>query len=180
MHKNDNGGSYNTGYSNYGDFNSGDGNKGNCNSGDCNSGDRNSGYSNSGDRNSGMFNTDSPKMRMFNKDSEYTFAEFRDKFGVREIVLPVSAWVDRRDLTEEEKKSAGGYPGCNRKLGYKESWARGWRDATEEEKDWYRNLPNFDSDIFEEITGIDVGEEVEELTLEAICKELGRNVKIIK
>lgn len=51
-------------------------------------------------------------------------------------------------------------------LTYKEAWAEYWGRASEEDKKWFQNLPNFDPKIFAEITGIDVsdslsGQEVE-------------------
>ncbi len=51
-------------------------------------------------------------------------------------------------------------------LSYKEAWAEGWKKATQEQKDWYKSFPNFDAEIFFEITGIRIdkdnliGEEV--------------------
>ena len=148
-----------------------------------NSGNRNSGDYNSGDYNSGMFNTDEPKMRMFNKDSEYTYTEFCNKFGYGDISIPITAWINKDRMTDDEKKSVNGWSemgGYLKTLGYKEAWAKAWSEADKEQKDWYKNLPNFDNDIFFEITGIKVDEEVEEMTLAQVCEKLGKTVKIIK
>ena len=183
-----NSGNYNRGDRNSGDFNSGHFNSGNYNRGDRNSGHRNSGHFNSGDynsgkRNSGMFNTDEPKMRMFNKDSDYTYSEFRNKFGYKDILLSLTIWIYKEHMTDKEKKSVDGWSergGYLKTLDYKEAWAKAWSEASEKQKNWYKNLPNFDADIFEEITGIKVKEEVEEMTMEDVCKALGKTIKIKK
>ena len=149
----------NTGEENSGNYNSGNCNSGNCNSGYYNSGDYNSGYYNSGDRNSGWFNTDEPKMRMFGKESEYTLTEFRNKFGYNDIDLPLNAWIYLIEMTEDEKKEfpiALQMDGYLKTLDYKEAWKVAWERASKEQKEWYKNLPNFDKDIFLEITGIDI------------------------
>ena len=178
-----NSGDRNSGNFNSGDFNSGDRNSGDRNSGNYNSGHRNSGYFNSGDRNSGMFNTDEPKMRMFNKDSDYTYSEFRNKFGYKDILLSLTIWIYKEHMTDKEKKSVDGWSergGYLKTLDYKEAWAKAWSEASERRKDWYKNLPNFDKDIFFEITGIKIDEEVEEMTMEDVCKALGKTIKIKK
>ena len=131
------------------------------NTGYHNSGDRNSGDYNSGNCNSGWFNTDDPKMKMFNKESEYTLTQFREKFGWNDIYLPVCSWINKDDMTDEEKKEVSGWSemgGYLKTLSYKEAWAKAWNEATEIQKNWYKNLPNFDAKIFEEITGINVSE----------------------
>jgi hypothetical protein len=164
---NRNSGYSNSGYGNSGDWNSGDRNSGNWNSGYGNSGDRNSGNGNSGNWNSGnwnsgIFNTNEPKMRAFNKDSDMTYSEFRAKFGYEDIQLPLNEWRDKSNMTDEEKKSVEGWEtmgGYLKTLGYKEAWAAGWAKATDEQKKWYKSLPNFDADIFFEITGIKIGGE---------------------
>ena len=159
----------NTGYNNIGHRNSGHRNSGDYNSGYCNSG-----HYNSGGYNSGWFNTNEPKMRMFNKDSDYTYPEFRDKFGHNDVFLPVCSWINKKDMTDQEKKDVlswetmGGYL---KTLSYKEAWAKAWSEASEEQKDWYKNLPNFDSSIFKEITGIDLKEEMIEIKGKKFSKD---------
>jgi hypothetical protein len=166
-----NSGNRNSGYGNSGNWNSGYGNSGYGNSGDWNSGDRNSGIWNSGDWNSGIFNTNEPKMRAFNKETDMTYTEFRNKFGYMDIDFPLNIWIDAKDMTDQEKEDHVGWEtteGYLKTLSYKEAWQEGWKNATQEQKDWYKNLPNFDAGIFKEITEIDVkddfnlkGEEVE-------------------
>lgn len=54
---------------------------------------------------------------------------------------------------------------------------------SKEERQEYLDIPHFNWEWFTYITWIkpeDVEEQVEEMTVEQICKELGRNIKIIK
>ena len=157
-----NSGDCNSGYCNSGNYNSGDCNSGDCNSGyrnsgDCNSGNYNSGDYNSGDYNSGFFNTDEPTIRLFNKDT----GKKRVDITIPYIQLPVTIWVGDSEMTNDEKVAnpqfhiAGGYL---KKLEYKDAWREAWSKLTAEVKQQFLNLPNFDADIFLEITGVDVRE----------------------
>lgn len=65
------------------------------------------------------------------------------------------------------------------KLTYKQ-WDESWKDIPTEMLEYIKSLPEFDSDIFKEITGVDIAEQVEEMTVEQVCKALGKNIKIIK
>ena len=139
MDSKNNSGYYNSGDYNSGDYNSGNRNSGYYNSGNYNSGNWNSGYYNSGDCNSGHFNTDEPNVRMFNKDTNLK----RSDLGIPYIDLKLTEWNSKTNSLITRT--------------YKEAWELAWKEMTEEIKDKFLNLPNFDADIFEEITGIEVG-----------------------
>ena len=86
-------------------------------------------------------------------------------------------------MTDEEKKADPQF--CARK-GYlktyewKEAWSNFWRETDESNRKKFLNLPNFDSEIFKEITGIDVSKsEPKKMTVAEIAKELGYEVEII-
>ena len=157
-----NSGNYNSGNKNSGDLNSGSYNSGNYNSGSYNSGDSNSGNYNSGDWNkcdgsNGIFCTEEPTIRIFDKDTDMTLNEFRkSKYGkaLRSVKLKLTEWIE---YTEEEmkedddKKATKGYL---KNYTYKEACANWWSELTEENKEIIMNIPNFDADKFEEITGI--------------------------
>ena len=158
--ENGNSGDNNSGDNNSGDWNSGDYNSGDLNSGDNNSGDWNSGDYNSGNSNSGYFNTITPKIKLFNKDTEFTESEFLEKYDypLSYFNIKLTDWIFESDMTTTEKKkhqeykTAGGYL---KTYSYKEAWKISFEekcDKTAAEKTV--NLPNFDYDIFEEITGI--------------------------
>lgn len=173
-----NSGNCNNGYGNSGDHNSGnwnrgsknigDRNRGHCNSGDCNSGSRNSGDCNNGDWNatdysSGCFNTEQQKIYLFNKPSEWTFVDWFTSYS-RAVLLNApcgTKWVDEYRMTKEEKAE---HPEYKKACGYlykytnadRQNW---WNRLSEKCKDAVKSIPNFDADIFKEITGIDVGED---------------------
>ena len=157
-----NSGSWNSGDGNSGDGNSGDWNSGTRNSGDWNSGSgnsgsRNSGSWNSGDGNSGMFNTTDPFVRLFNKDTNLT----RGSLNIPSFLyFKLTQWVSHDTATEEEKaehkqdiETCGGFL---KTLAYKDAFKRAWVNAGNEERQQVQNLPNFDADIFFEISGIRV------------------------
>ena len=56
---------------------------------------------------------------------------------------------------------------------YKRAWNVAWNKLSNKEKKEFTDLPYFDKTIFLEITGIEIKEnDVEEMTLSEICKEL--------
>ena len=164
---NRNSGNRNSGNRNSGDWNSGDRNSGDCNSGDWNSGnwnsgDCNSGNWNSGNWNSGLFNSNEPCVRMFNKMTD----KKRDNVQIPSwCYFDLTVWVSHDTATEEEKEAhkveietCGGFL---KTLEYKEAWRLAWNKASIEERKKLFGLPNWDNEVFKEITGIDAEAEVE-------------------
>lgn len=162
-----NSGDDNSGDGNSGNYNSGDDNSGNWNSGNYNSGDKNSGNFNSGDWNktcfsNGCFNTELPKIFLFNKPSDWTYQDWLGS-DARYILMncPTNAltWVWDYNMTEEEKEQhpeysvTGGFLKNIEKETGRQMW---WDGLSDRKKDIVMSLPNFDKDIFKEITGIDV------------------------
>ena len=148
----------NSGNNNSGNFNSGDYNSGDYNSGYYNSGDYNSGYYNSGKYNSGLFNSNTPTLRMFNKVSDWTWDDYYNS-GVYRLITKMTQciWVESKDMTEDEKKSnpnydlVGGYLSV---IPLKDAWVKLWSTLTEDERGEFYKLPNFDWEVFTEITSI--------------------------
>ena len=176
-----NSGDYNSGDWNSGDYNSGDWNSGNYNSGNYNSGNYNSGKHNSGDSNSGdwnsgdwnktdfssgCFNTKEQKILMFDKPSEWTLNDWWNSEArklLNQIQYNVLEWICLEDMTNEEKKL---HPECKTIGGYLKKFDRTecnqiwWNSLSNMERDIIRNIPNFDEEIFKEITGIKIEKEV--------------------
>lgn len=164
-----NSGDSNSGYRNSGDYNSGNYNSGDYNSGDYNNGDYNSGDYNSGDWNkcdfsNGVFNTISPRIYLFNKPSEWTFRDWMKSdacYLLYQIPKDVIEYIRFSDMTDEEKaahpeaKTTGGYL---KNIDSSESASIWWSELSEERKTIITKIPNFDKEIFKEITGIDVDE----------------------
>ena len=167
-----NSGDWNSGNRNSGDWNSGNRNSGNRNSGDWNSGNRNSGDWNSGNRNSGdwnktcfsngCFNTESPKIFLFNKPSDWTYQDWLNsdaRYILMDCPSNVLSWIWEDDMTDEEKEQhpeysvTGGFLKHIEKETGRQMW---WDGLSDRKKDIVMQLPNFDKDIFKEITGITV------------------------
>lgn len=146
-----------TGLCNSGNCNSGDWNSGNCNSGDCNSGDWNKcSYSN------GCFNTTVPKIYLFNKPSEWTYRDWLNSeacFLLNQIPMDALEYIFLNNMTEAEKKAhpeaeiTGGYL---KRLDPSDNAKKWWHDLDDRKKEVIKSIPNFDKEIFKEITGIDV------------------------
>jgi hypothetical protein len=179
---NGNSGDFNSGYFNSGDRNSGDrnsgdrnsgyGNSGYRNSGDRNSGYGNSGYGNSTNRESGIFCSTEGKVRIFNKPTNLTWDEI-DHPHFSEFYL--TKWISESEMTEEEKKDDPQFfvrEGYLKTFTYKEAWANFWKDTDKENRQKFLNLPNFDADVFLEITGIDVRESDKKKDLLSKAQEL--------
>ena len=168
-----NSGNRNSGDWNSGDWNSGDWNSGNRNSGNRNSGNRNSGNWNSGDWNSGdwnkcsfsngCFNTAVPKIYLFNKLSDWTYQDWSDSHAYYILnKMPGNLeYVSYEDMTGEEKaahpeaKITGGYI---KQLENSERRSIWWKNLNANQKSIIKSIPNFNKEIFKEITGIDVDE----------------------
>ena len=162
-----NSGDWNSGDCNSGNRNSGDWNSGDCNSGDWNSGDWNSGDCNSGDWNktcfsNGCFNTELPKIFLFNKPSDWTYQDWLNsdaRYILMDCPSNVLSWIWEDDMTDEEKEQhpeysvTGGFLKHIEKETGRQMW---WDGLSDRKKDIVMQLPNFDKDIFKEITGITV------------------------
>lgn len=167
-----NSGDCNTGRHNSGDWNSGNYNSGCCNSGYWNSGCCNSGYFNSGNFNSGndnsgdfnktnysngCFNTEMPNIIMFNKPSDWTYITWvasRARVIMSSCPMNSIEWIDEIEkIKHPESLVTGGYLKYICREFERQKW---WDALSEEDKKCVMSLPNFDKDIFKEITGIDV------------------------
>ena len=157
----------NIGNCNSGNWNSGNCNSGHRNSGDCNSGHRNSGDCNSGDWNkcnfsNGCFNTIEPKIFLFNQPSDWTYMEWLTSdacYILHHIPNCALEYVLINNMTDTEKAAhpeaevTGGYL---KQLDNSERVSIWWRGLSGYEKSIIKAIPNFDKEIFKEITGIDV------------------------
>jgi len=145
----------NTGY-----MNTGNSNTGNSNTGYRNTGDMNAGNRNTGNWNTGYMNTDSSTIRMFNKDTGLKFGEI---FFPDYWYFHLTEWVREEDMTDQEKKDHEteykDTQGYLKVYDYKEAFKASWDKATPEDRAKTFKLPNFDKQIFEEISGINVDQE---------------------
>lgn len=165
-----NSGDFNSGYRNSGSFNSGDYNSGDWNSGDWNSGDWNSGDWNNGNRNSGIANKcdssngvfcneSDTNIRIFNKPSGMSLCDFYNSECWKAMCSAPFNLTEWTEYTEEEKETdpekekIGGYL---KTYTYKEAWANWWNMLSDENKAIIKQIPNFDKEVFKDITGIEI------------------------
>jgi hypothetical protein len=156
-------GIFNSGYWNSGDRNSGDRNSGDRNSGDRNSGNRNSGYWNSGYWNSGYWNSGdwnscNRETGFFNSKSSETINVFNKPCKLRTwqaAIKPNFIYFDLVEWVEDTSKTEGGYLHA---FSYKEAFIKSYESLKDEEREYQtkllKALPNFDADVFYEISGI--------------------------
>ncbi len=125
-----NSGDYNSGHYNSGNWNIGNWNIGNWNSGNRNSGDSNSGDWNACDYEAGAFNTEQSELiRVFNKPC-------------------------LRSDWENASKPSFLYFDVDAAIGYKASFQKSFESADAEQIAMLKALPNFDADVFFDISGI--------------------------
>ena len=168
---NRNSGNWNSGDWNSGNRNSGDWNSGNWNSGDWNSGNWNSGNRNSGDWNStnfstGFFNSEQQPIYMFNQPTNMQRDDICNLAGIQILNWNYenSWWIYSENMSAEEKaahpeyETTGGYL---KTVDFKTACKMMWDGLNDDEKSAVMQLPNFDADVFEEITGISVERNVE-------------------
>ena len=96
-----------------------------------------------------------------------TFNEAYDLEGIKTIrnKYQNNIWVSSDNMSDSEKEehpyheATGGYL---KVLDYKEAWKEMWKSLSEKEKQSILDLPNFDKDIFFDITGIRIekGDEI--------------------
>ena len=173
---NRNTGNRNTGNCNTGNRNTGDRNTGDCNTGDYNTGDRNTGDYNTGDYNTGYCNTTTPKIRLFNKDSGIDFGtdeEYRIFNTIAKYQRHLCEWVSASNMTAEEKEKNTKWETTQGYLKVNDLTLNG-NEITEEDEKYFRDLPNFDEEIFKACTGIDLSNKTIIITVD------GKNISISK
>ena len=162
-------GNWNTGNSNEGNWNAGDWNAGHWNAGHRNTGDRNTGnwnagdwntgHWNTGDWNAGCFNTTTPETaNYFNTPAKVSDWDAADKPGWLYMPSPTT-WVDKDEMTDAEKTANPSFETCGGYLRENEmnkEWEKAYATASLEDIQKVRALPNFDADVFMEITGLDL------------------------
>ena len=98
-------------------------------------------------------------LMMFNeKVTEKEYQDTVDAFGVKKFVLSIAKWIDIKEVKSptKEQTQMGGYL---KTLNYEEAWQEMWAEMKTEDKNFFKNLPHFNADIFKEITGIEITDE---------------------
>ena len=165
-------GYWNTGHSNTGQSNTGDWNTGHSNTGNSNTGHSNTGDWNTGDWNTGIFNTcdfscgvfctESPKINIFNVKSEWTMREFMETKYYNAIVsapLILTEWVKYTDDEKRDDSQKNAIGGHLKQYTFRDACKKWWEKLSPDARKTITEIPNFDPDIFFEITGIKTGDE---------------------
>ena len=77
--------------------------------------------------------------------------------------------TDKEKVDSPEFHVRGGYL---KTIEYKDAWKKAWDEANKEDKELLFKLPNFDADVFEEITGINVKKSTHTITIDGKGIEL--------
>ena len=106
--------------------------------------------------------TEEQKIMLFNKPSDWTYNDWLNsdaRYLMNQIPKNVVEYIYSDDMTDEEKsehtthETTGGYLKVLDESECGQIW---WDDLSEHDRDIIRALPNFDSEIFEQCTGINV------------------------
>ena len=149
-----------TGNRSTGDYSTGDWSTGDWSTGDYSTGNRSTGHWSTSDYSTGHFSTiDDTGFSAFNKPCT------RDQWAQADIpswlYFNLTDWVDKEDMSDLEKEenptyiTTGGYL---KVYEYQEAWRRSYDNVTREEQLVVKNLPNFDAEVFYEISGIKIDE----------------------
>ena len=163
---NENTGDRNIGNRNTGSRNTGDENIGNENTGDENTGNKNTGDRNTGDWNStnfssGIFNSVEQPLYIFNLPTKISRNEIRNHKGIKILDwnFENSWWIYSENMSDEEKsihpehKTTGGYL---KTVDFKTACKMMWDKLSDDEKQCVKEIPNFNAEVFKEITGIEI------------------------
>lgn len=150
-----------TGLFNTGNWNTGNWNTGDYNTGNCNTGNRNTGNWNSVSFSTGFFNSVEQPLYIFNKPTKMSRDEIFNCEGIEILNLNFenSLWIYSENMSNEEKtlhpehKTTGGYL---KTVDFKTACKIMWDKLSDDEKQSVKEIPNFNAEVFKEITGIEI------------------------
>jgi hypothetical protein len=168
-----------TGYRSTGEYSTGDWSTGDCSTGDWSTGDwstgdRSTGNYSTGYRSTGNWSISNYSTGHFSTIDYSGFGAFNEPCTPEEwevaekpdfLYFNLTEWVNESEMSEEEKeahpsyKTTGGYL---KVYNYKEAFMKSWDNAPAEDREKLFKLPNFDPEVFKEISGIDVYAKKEE------------------
>jgi len=161
-------GDFSSGYKSSGDFSSGL-----CSTGDFSTGDDSTGDYSTGNRSTGNWSISNFSTGHFSTVDYAGFGAFNKPCTVEKWAdapkplflfrISPTRWISENEMTDEEKQgtpsheTTGGYL---KTISMQEAWARAWAERGESDLELLKALPNFDADIFEEISGIDINKNI--------------------
>ena len=188
---------FSTGYRSTGNFSTGNFSTGNQSTGYRSTGNRSTGDQSTGDqstgnRSTGDWSISSYSTGHFSTEDYAGFGAFNkpctpDEWANADkpdwLYFHPTEWVETDNMSDQEKednpsyKTTGGYL---KVYGYQEAFQKSYNAANREEQLKIKELPNFDADVFFTISVIRIDAETEEMTLAEVCKELKRDIKIVR
>ena len=157
-------GNYSTGEWSTGNWSTGNWSTGNCSTGHWSTGNCSTGDWSTGNHSTGHFCTkDGRGFGAFNKKIHKDYKTARTIWDAAEkppcLFFKMTVWVDSKDMTEQEKINNPKYAstlGYLKVLDYKSAFSASVLAAPKKERDMIRALPNFDAEVFLEISGVDL------------------------
>ena len=153
-----------TGTGSTGDLSTGNRSTGDCSTGTCSTGDFSTGDFSTGDfssssRSTGHFSTDDVRPSFFDKPFNGTWDEARALIPYVHLKLG-TYWVESSEMTEQQKADHPSHETTGGVLltynhTYHQAWAIAWSEMDQATRERFLNLPNFDAEKFNRITGID-------------------------
>ena len=165
-----------TGSCSTGKWSTGNCSTGNGSTGSCSTGNGSTGNWSISDHSTGHFSTiDYLGFSTFNKPC--TTGEWSDSIKPDFLYkVNVSLWVSESNMSLEEKRDNPFYEtteGYLKVIPYKEAWKIAWEGASEDDKELLYKLPNFNAEVFKEISGIDINED-KKVTIELTQAQLDK------
>ena len=185
-------GDYSTGDYSTGDYSTGYRSTGAYSTGAYSTGDYSTGYRSTGDYSTGNWSTGDYSTWHFCTIDYMWFSSFNKPITKKQwqnqnipnrLYFDLTEWIITDDMTEKEKEDNPTHTTTwwyLRVYDYKEAFQRSYNSASREEQLKIKDIIHFDADIFYEISWIRIDEDIEELTLDEVCKRLWKNIKIVK
>lgn len=96
---------------------------------------------------------------MFNKPSNWTEQDFlNSKAHSLLCEVDTKLWVPEHAMSDEEKSQHKGWKtaeGFYRDIPFKQAFTDKWRNWSAENREAFTSLPNFDWQVFTDITGVE-------------------------
>ena len=150
----------NEGKDNTGLRNTGNSNTGYSNTGDRNTGGMNTGIANKGNRHTGAFCIGDANLTLFNNPTDMTYDEFISSKAYSLLCqVDTKKWVSSSEMTDEQKQLRPHHEvqgGMYIDVPFSVAFSETWETWTEKERGEFTKLPNFDADIFFDITGVKI------------------------
>ena len=111
------------------------------------------------DRSTGLFNTEEKTVPIFNKDSGLTWEEiiYKDWYeALRSCSFKLTEWIWYTEEEMEDSPIRQAIQGYLKQYTFEEACLNWWDSLSNEAKELIKTIPNFDKEIFKQITGIEV------------------------